>query len=390
MDKKRQNDLILRALRSLTPKLPGFAKRSLESISPESTSDDQRPSEVAGEALRANTLDALAASVEAAPEQIVLVADLLDPRTLNGATPQSVAKEAARLIRDTTGVLEVVSQGKADQQPSEEQMKGLEAIVRLTGRPSFLVRRGDIDKNETNAAWPTLLLATAQKHLQRNIASVGRISSAAPGMRAIALGTGWVAGDRLVMTNRHVAAHFAEFDSASKKYRIRPGSSVSVDFLFEEGSAHCLVLKVDAIEHLESSGPDLALLRMEKSSELPPPLQLATNPAEVSDTSDELFVVGYPGSDLTANRDALERIFGGIFGRKRLAPGYLMDLVAADACLAHDCTTLPGSSGSCVVRVATGKVVGLHFAGAEQARNEAVLIAKVQDRLKPFSLNWVG
>jgi endonuclease G len=40
--------------------------------------------------------------------------------------------------------------------------------------------------------------------------------------------------------------------------------------------------------------------------------------------------------------------------------------------VAHDCTTLGGNSGSAVIDVATGLVVGLHFGGEYVVANYAV------------------
>jgi endonuclease G len=77
-------------------------------------------------------------------------------------------------------------------------------------------------------------------------------------------------------------------------------------------------------------------------------------------------------------------MFRGLFGCKRLLPGYLMGYRRylpqrrADPnpqsleVLAHDCSTLGGNSGSAVLDITTGDVVGLHFAGEYLTANYAV------------------
>jgi hypothetical protein len=101
--------------------------------------------------------------------------------------------------------------------------------------------------------------------------------------------------------------------------------------------------------------------------------------------------VGYPGVDDSQDAEALQNIFGDIYYRKRLAPGVIMKLDEPTQSLQHDCTTLRGSSGSCLVRLAKNKVVGLHFKGTTLSENEAVMMAAMasEERLKSYGLNFV-
>jgi endonuclease G len=82
-------------------------------------------------------------------------------------------------------------------------------------------------------------------------------------------------------------------------------------------------------------------------------------------------VVGYP-SEESRNRNPLfvDTIFGGKLSVKRLAPGEFIG--SKRGALFHDCSTLGGNSGSPVVEMTTGAVVGLHRDGSFLARNEAV------------------
>jgi hypothetical protein len=63
-------------------------------------------------------------------------------------------------------------------------------------------------------------------------------------------------------------------------------------------------------------------------------------------------------------------IFGNRFGVKRAAPGEVID--PGGQGFHHDCSTLGGNSGSPVVSLKTGQVVGVHRAGEFMYRNESV------------------
>ncbi len=68
----------------------------------------------------------------------------------------------------------------------------------------------------------------------------------------------------------------------------------------------------------------------------------------------------------TALTTDMERIFAGVYGVKRFAPGEITAFWQDRGLLTHDCTTLPGNSGSVVLRVDTGEALGLHFGGIEK------------------------
>ena len=75
----------------------------------------------------------------------------------------------------------------------------------------------------------------------------------------------------------------------------------------------------------------------------------------------------------------MDRIFNKRYDKKRLAPG-LITGKAADRVF-HDCSTLGGNSGGEVVSLKTGHALALHFAGTLFAKNHAVPIEVVAQRL---------
>jgi V8-like Glu-specific endopeptidase len=56
--------------------------------------------------------------------------------------------------------------------------------------------------------------------------------------------------------------------------------------------------------------------------------------------------------------------------------------------LSHDCSTLGGNSGSCIVDLSTNSVVGLHFEGDYLVANSAVLLPALAARPEFRGLNW--
>jgi hypothetical protein len=66
----------------------------------------------------------------------------------------------------------------------------------------------------------------------------------------------------------------------------------------------------------------------------------------------------------------MERIYGKVYNKKRLAPGSLQRL--EEMLLWHNCTTLGGNDGSVVFDLNSGQAVGLHIAGSFLATNYAV------------------
>ncbi len=70
----------------------------------------------------------------------------------------------------------------------------------------------------------------------------------------------------------------------------------------------------------------------------------------------------------------MQRIFSNIFDVKRLQPGTLLEYLQSESLVTHDCSTLGGNSGSCVIDLATRQVLGLHFSGRYGEANRAVAL----------------
>ncbi len=130
---------------------------------------------------------------------------------------------------------------------------------------------------------------------------------------------------------------------------------------------------------------DLALFRVsrkgKKGTTAPAPLPIARKPKLAEGR--QVFVVGFPAWDGHRNEpEPMAEIFKDIFNVKRLQPGEMRRVSRAQSLFEHDCSTLGGNSGSCVVDLETQRVAGLHFSGRFLEANYAVLLSKLEkDRL---------
>jgi S1-C subfamily serine protease len=199
------------------------------------------------------------------------------------------------------------------------------------------------------------------------------------------VGTGFVVAPGVVMTNRHVALEFATMEGQFRRIPdedLEP--SVTIDFAAEKCSSNPRVYRISRVLHVEPEpGPDVALLKVEDSrGDLMPPLELQEKPPAEAPGGREVLTVGFPFEDPRNPQAAQLKVFGGLFGVKRLSPGLLVNGGNARTqnpagYLFHDCSTLGGNSGSPVIDLKTGVVYGLHFGGTFGKKNYAWPIWRV-------------
>lgn len=303
---------------------------------------------------------------------------------------------------------------------SREARLGLEALIEMKGRPALRVRGGDVDENDPRAeqwSFPIYNLKSNAQFAMR-VGAVGRID-----LDGVHVGTGWVVGEELVLTNRHVLQGIA-YPTPTKN---KPGkwlmkdSACTIDFT-EEPTAQTLASKFDIVS-VEEAGPmhidpylidfrkpDFALLRVKGKSlagnALPQPLDLLQADGSI-DPGRDIVVIGYPARLSTKPRndkgevdleglERLQALFAADYGTKYFSPGLVKPpqrFLAAEIphTASHDATTLGGNSGSLIASInAPMKAVGLHFAGAWRKENFAHSLVKLRDMgylLNP-RINW--
>ena len=278
----------------------------------------------------------------------------------------------AEEVRDRGFEAAMVTEAVSPQ--AAEEMLGLESIAMRTQRPVLAIRDNVtrlvfIDEADSKIWGERLTKARAL--LDVAIPAVGRINLV--GAQLDWVGTGWLVAENIIVTNRHVAREFAERkgDGFAFKTGLREQMDADVDFLQEIDNPNKLVFKLVRPLHIEEPpGPDVAFFEIEMVSgdaRLAKRIDLATT----IEATQEVATIGYPAYDSRIPEpDLMERIYGKVYNKKRLAPGSVTRI--EDALLWHNCTTLGGNSGSVVFDLNSGQALGLHFSGSFLVTNYAV------------------
>ena len=299
-------------------------------------------------------------SLEAAPEEAM-------PGVAGGPPP------VESLARHGRSAVEKVRREGADAVLTPQEEFALEAIVLLEGRPALLIQDGRFDDPPPEWAVLTPLRASIEPLL----GSVGRIEvTGHPSLDWV--GTGFLVTKDVVMTNRHVAKVFSR--QSGSRWTFEPGMKPRIDYREEHRGTSSAEFTLTSIVGIHDK-VDMALLRVSRKgrggSKPPEPLVVAKSPAVKAGA--KVFAVGYPAWDGHRNEPRpMSDIFRDIYNVKRLQPGEVVRVSAAEKVFEHDCSTLGGNSGSCVVDLDTRQVVGLHFSGRYRQANWAVLLWKLQ------------
>jgi hypothetical protein len=264
-----------------------------------------------------------------------------------------------------------VRQGESAETLSPEESDGLEALVVMVGRPAIHIEEGRF-ASPVPPGWE--MLERHRSSIERVCRSVGRIDLQGHMFYPWA-GTGFLVASDVVMTNRHVAKAFANV-GADGAWVFEPGVDAVIDYTESPDADPPLAMKVIDVIGVHDE-LDMALLRIAPdpgaSGMMPEPLALASEPPD-PDKQRPVYTVGYPARDARNDSDVMQQIFGDVYGVKRLQPGMSGEVFADQRIVRHDCSTLGGNSGSCVVDLLTGEVVGLHFRGFYMKYNEAVAL----------------
>lgn len=297
---------------------------------------------------------------------------------------KSVRTRAAETIRESAGLEGVGSEA--------DLITGLETIVLRTGRPVLAISDNQpqlVFQDADSEIWKDRLIK-ARDGINQAIRAVGRIELD-NNPRLEWVGTGWLVAEDIVVSNRHVAAEFARADGRAFTFRRSSMGQMTakIDFLQEVNSNRTDVFEIKEVIHIEpDNGPDISFLRVKArdGGKLATPIALSKSaPA----AKQQVAVIGYPARDSRVpDVELMDRIFGNVYNKKRLAPGQLIGLDAND--IQHDCSTLGGNSGSVVLSLDSGEAVGLHFSGRFLEANFAVPANLVANRLSEIGRRGSG
>lgn len=250
-------------------------------------------------------------------------------------------------------------------------------------RPTVLVTDGDL-RGLDRLHGKLKKLTLSRESVIANAASVGKIQWDGPASD-YALGTGFVVAPCIVMTNKHVLKR-ATTQQDTDDWRLRSDTyPVTISFAEEGGSAardqgHV----VEEIVYVAKS-LDLLLFRISPTTSsgthCPSPLALALTAAPRRGSP--VYTIGFPGREHVSSPEALsmqDDIMGGTYGAKKISPGIALDY-ARGMNIPHDCSTLGGNSGSCLVSMRTHEVLGLHYKGTSKSGNQAIPLWKIRPTL---------
>jgi len=177
-----------------------------------------------------------------------------------------------------------------------------------------------------------------------------------------------------MMTNRHVAEIFTK-GVGTRELVYRTGAA-AIDFAPQATTGSATLIEVTGVRMIHPYW-DMALLEVDGLPSQRAPLRLSVkSPEELRNSP--VVVIGYPAQDGRNDAQQQRRIFHNKFRVKRLQPGRIRDRLEVASfenqvrCMTHDASTLGGNSGSAVIEVATGDVVGLHFGGKYRVTNYSV------------------
>lgn len=263
--------------------------------------------------------------------------------------------------------------------PTDAELRLAAAIILPRERPAVFV----VEDAYEAPPPPNEGLVDKLPLLGPRIRAIGRLRANSAPYGDVA-GTGFVVGPDLLMTNRHVANYFVS-GAGVDGLAFKPGEDPGCDLKAEHGSPAELLL--------ELTGPvlmhpywDVALVRVAGAplAGIEPLTLRAERPVGL--VGSDVAVIGYPVKQYLSDRrlrDLRSDIFGDAFGVKRLMPGKLLDRSEtttqrpgggerAVAALGHDASTLAGNSGSAVIDLESGDVLGVHFKGLALEANFAV------------------
>ncbi|MET0674618.1 MAG: serine protease [Bradyrhizobium sp.] len=266
---------------------------------------------------------------------------------------------------------------------SRSEEGALEAIAVADGsRPALLLRGDEFDPGDSTIGDWAGKLKRLSGALKIASQSVGRIN-----IRGQHLGTGWIVRPGYVVTNRHVAQDISE-QPTEQTLTFNAKSDATISFGHQADGVARPMHPIKAIvfagaDYIDPWGSniaklDLAILKLGPIGEeaLPPPLPTVLLPLSDTVAAREVFVLGYPGPTTASKlpESVVAELLGTEASLKRLSPGEIalevgqIDGDTESRTIAHDATTLRGSSGSAILGFDQNRnplMLGLHFGGHE-------------------------
>ncbi len=187
--------------------------------------------------------------------------------------PPSPQEQAAQLVESGRQAVAKLRHSGLDAQLEPQEAAGLEAIVSLVARPAIFIQNGRFFPPPMG--WERL--EDHREAIERTLRSVGRIEVAGHPARDW-IGTGFLVGDGVIMTNRHVVKEFSarELDG---RWLFEPGMLPRIDYTEDLGMVDAAEFALTEVIGVHET-LDMALLRVAQQSSnglpSPAPLPLAS------------------------------------------------------------------------------------------------------------------
>lgn len=253
--------------------------------------------------------------------------------------------------------------------------------------PYFLICGNSLWARNDPLEWAKKLEPVKQKILQAG-RSVGLLS-----VNKRPAGTGFVYGNGMVVTNSHVIRAMADYLPAKKLWMLKPAVEITFDVEYTLGAeANCaqantartyavtgvLFVSSDAATAIpnEKLNDDIAVILTTTDETYPKKLDIVAKPAEKYAGKMVIAVLGYPGppTDMTIAEQmeffSTPSTITPEFPYKRVSQGFASDQnVDSGGMFSHRANTSGGNSGSPILDLDSGDVVGVHVRGENRFHN---------------------
>jgi hypothetical protein len=244
--------------------------------------------------------------------------------------------------------------------------------------------------------------------LREGYLATGRIGFAqvgVPSAEDYSFGTGFLISDRHILTNRHVFGLYGHYLMSEDD----PGG---IEFNAEKGSDHSDFVPFNGTPPHLISGLDVAIFTLARPVTNRKPIAFKPTEANDLDTR-EIIVIGYPDTHTPNDPEILSVVEDDpVFAVKRISQGQIFRhstdtdtpfgvqaSVSIDdetsftmPAICHNASTLGGNSGSPLLDIRTGDLLGVHFAGfkvfnQKEAANLAMTVKQLTEHQDILSLN---
>lgn len=212
---------------------------------------------------------------------------------------------------------------------------------------------------------------------------IGYAQAGVPNSEDYSFGTGFLISDRHVVTNRHVHGLYGH-------YLLDETDPGGIEFIAEKDKNASDFVPFNSTPPLLLPGLDIAIYTLARAVTNRTPLQL--KPIDTKDLHPrDVVVIGYPDTHTPEKAEILAVVEDNpVFAVKRISQGQIFrHSTDTDAsigvetsvsiskfskflmpAICHNASTLGGNSGSPVLDIKDGRLVGVHFAGFKAFNNE--------------------